>query len=96
MVALNRAVAVAKVHGPSAGLAAVDAILDRNCLEPYHLTHAVLGEFHQELQRFPSAAEHFRKALTLTEARSERAFLAKRLKECEAESLLSTRRTPTR
>lgn len=83
VIALNRAVAVAKVHGPEAGLAAVRAIHDHSHLETYYLTHAVLGEFDSQLRHYPAAAEHFRRALRLTEVKSEQSFLAKRLLECE-------------
>ena len=41
IIALNRAVALAKVQGPEKGLAAVEAILDRQPLDSYHLFHAV-------------------------------------------------------
>lgn len=84
VVALNRAVAVAQVHGPAQGLAAVAAIPDRRPLESYYLLHAVLGEFEAQREDFPTAAEHLRKAIRLTEVKSERSFLAARLRECEA------------
>jgi RNA polymerase sigma-70 factor (ECF subfamily) len=84
VVALNRAVAVAHVHGPAQGLAAVAAIPDRRPLESYYLLHAVLGEFEAQREDFPTAAEHLREAIRLTEVKSERVFLAERLRECEA------------
>jgi RNA polymerase sigma factor (sigma-70 family) len=83
IVALNRAIAVANVDGAAAGVRAVEAIPDRRQLDSYYLTYAVLGEFEAQLERFPSAAANFRKALDLAELKSERAFLAKRLRECE-------------
>ncbi|MDZ4355455.1 MAG: CHASE2 domain-containing protein, partial [Variovorax sp.] len=52
VVALNRAVALAKVEGPQAGLEAVEAIASRRQLESYYLTYAVLGEFETQLGRF--------------------------------------------
>jgi RNA polymerase sigma factor (sigma-70 family) len=83
VVALNRAVAVTEVSGPQAGLDALNAIANRQSLEPYHLFHAVLGEFESRLNRLPAAAVHFRKALELVQIKSEREFLAKRLQACE-------------
>ncbi len=85
IVALNRAVALAKVHGPEAGLRAVEAISDRRQLENYYLTYAVLGEFEAQLGRFEEATTHLRKALQLTELKSERSFLSKRLQEVDAQ-----------
>lgn len=82
VVALNRAVAVANVNGPEAGLRAVETIPNRRQLDSYYLTYAVLGEFESRRHSLPAAAGHFRKALELTEIKSERAFLARRLREC--------------
>ena len=84
VVALNRAIAVAEVRGPAAGIAAVNAIRDREKLESYHLLYAVLGEFESRLGRPRAAAGFFRSALTLADTKSERAFLEKRLRACEA------------
>ena len=82
VVALNRAVALAEVQGPQAGIDAVGAIQNRSSLESYHLLHAVLGEFESRLGHAPAAAAHFQKALQLAEIKSEQAFLAKRLQAC--------------
>ena len=83
VVALNSAVAVANVHGPQAGIDAVEAIRDRGKLSSYHLLYAVLGELEVQLNRHEAAAASFRKALEFAETESERAFLSTRLKECE-------------
>lgn len=84
VIALNRAVALARVHGAKAGLEAVGAIQNPQSLESYYLLYAVLAEFESQLGNFPAAASHLRKAMQLTEINSERALLAKRLRECEA------------
>jgi RNA polymerase sigma-70 factor (ECF subfamily) len=84
VVALNRAIAVANVGGPAAGVQAVEAIRDRAKLESYHLLYAVLAEFEARLGNCRAAAEHYEAALERTETSSERAFLAKRLEECRA------------
>ena len=85
VVALNRAVAVANVHGPKAGLDAVAAIKGRDKLESYYLLYAVLGEFESQMNDPLAAAGYFRKSLKLAEMKSERAFLSKRLQACEAQ-----------
>jgi RNA polymerase sigma-70 factor (ECF subfamily) len=84
VVALNRAVAVAKVYGPKAGLVAVESIPERDKLNSYYLLYAVLGELEAQLENWETAAGHFRKSLTLAEIKSEQAFLSKRLSACEA------------
>jgi RNA polymerase sigma-70 factor (ECF subfamily) len=83
VVALNRAVALAEISGPQAGLDAVLAIKDRQALEGYYLYHAALGEFESRLNRPPKAAAHFKKALELARIKSEQAFLQERLSACE-------------
>jgi len=83
VVALNRAVAVAEVHGPQAGIDAVEAVRDLKSLGAYYLLYAVLGEFEARLGHTEIAASHYQKALELAGLDSEKAFLTKRLKACE-------------
>ena len=83
VVALNRAIVIANVHGPDAGLAAVAAIENLEKLDSYYLLYAVLGEFEAQLNHSKAAAGHFRKSLELAEIKSERTFLLKRLRACE-------------
>jgi predicted RNA polymerase sigma factor len=80
VVALNRAVAVAKVNGPRAGITAVEAIQNRAELDSYYLLYAVLGEFEAQLQHPEVAAAYFQKASQLTEVKSERVFLSKKVR----------------
>jgi RNA polymerase sigma factor (sigma-70 family) len=82
VIALNRAVAVGNVHGPKAGLNAVRAIRDRKKLDSYYLFYAVTGELEMRLNNRAAAAREYRKAFELSETKSERAFLLKRLQEC--------------
>ena len=83
IIALNRAVALAKVEGPAKALAAVESILDRQPLDSYHLFHAVMGELEAQRHQYQSAAAHLRAALKLTEMASERNLLTKRLHDME-------------
>lgn len=83
VVALNRAVALAEVNGPQAGLKAVRAIKDVKSLDSYYLLHAVLGDFEARSNNPRAAAVHFRKSLELAEIKSEQVFLARRLEACE-------------
>jgi RNA polymerase sigma-70 factor (ECF subfamily) len=71
IVALNRAVALAEVEGPEAGLALVDE-LD---LDGYHLFHAIRADLLRRLGREPEAAAAYEAAIGLTENAAERAFL---------------------
>jgi RNA polymerase sigma-70 factor (ECF subfamily) len=83
VVALNRAVALANVHGAEAGLEAALALRAEGALDSYYLLHVVLGELESRLGRVEAAATHFQQALERTEAATERAFLAKKLRGCD-------------
>jgi RNA polymerase sigma factor (sigma-70 family) len=85
VVALNRAVAVAHVSGPDAGIAAVHAIAGREQLDAYYLFYAVLADFQERRANFSAAADLFRQAVELTDLISERNFLLKRLAACEGQ-----------
>lgn len=75
IVELNRAVAVAHVHGPKAGLEAVAKIPQRDRLESHYLYHAVVGEFHWRMKNDRAAAESFRRALKLAHVGPEQMYL---------------------
>lgn len=74
VVALNRAVAVAEVHGAGAGLAAVDQ-LD---LGEYHLFHATRADLLVRLGRCDEAAVAYDAAIALAANPAEARFLAER------------------
>ncbi len=59
------------------------AINDQQSLDSYYLLYAVLAEFEAQLENFSSAAGHLRRAIQLTELKSEQSLLSKRLKDCE-------------
>jgi RNA polymerase sigma-70 factor (ECF subfamily) len=71
MAALNRAVAVAEVDGPAAGLALVDS-LD---LAHTHLFHAVRADLLRRLGRFDEAAAAYDRAIARSDNDAERSFL---------------------
>jgi RNA polymerase sigma-70 factor, ECF subfamily len=81
VVELNRAVAVAMRDGPPAGLALIDAILQRGQLDAYHLAHAARADLLRRLGRAADARAAYRRALELTRQEPERRFLRQRLRE---------------
>jgi RNA polymerase sigma factor (sigma-70 family) len=86
VIVLNRAVALANVHGPRAGIEAVQTIQNRQELNSYYLLYAVLGEFEADLNNKEAAGNYFRKSLELTTIKSEQIFMSKKLKQLEAGS----------
>jgi RNA polymerase sigma-70 factor (ECF subfamily) len=81
VVELNRAVAVAMRDGPEAGLAVIDAILDRGDLDDYHLAHAARADLCRRLGRISQARASYERAIALARQAPERQFLERRLAE---------------
>jgi RNA polymerase sigma-70 factor (ECF subfamily) len=79
VVALNRAVALARVRGPAAGLRALEEMAGRHLLKNYHLLHAVAGSLWLESGDRARAAAAFRRAHELAPTAAERDFLARQL-----------------
>ena len=75
VVALNRAVAVAEVHGPAAALSAIDD-LD---LGSYYLFHAIRADLLASLDRPDESRAAYASALALTSNEAEQNFLQSRL-----------------
>jgi RNA polymerase sigma-70 factor (ECF subfamily) len=84
VVALNRAVAVAMLEGPEAGLACMDELAALGSLDGYHLFHASRADLLRRLGQAAEAAAAYRRAMELTANPVERAYLAGRLAEVEA------------
>ena len=74
VVALNRAVALAEVRGPAAGLAAVDDLRSSG-LDGYYLFHAARADLLRRLGRDEEAAAAYDAARSLTANPVEQAFL---------------------
>jgi len=79
VVALNRAVAVAMVEGPEAGLAEVEELEQEGALAGYRYLPSTKADLLHRLGRHDEAADAYREALALTENAAERAFLRDRL-----------------
>jgi RNA polymerase sigma-70 factor (ECF subfamily) len=81
VIELNRAAAVAMRDGPAAGLALVDAVLERGELQDYHLAHSARADLCRRLGRTADARASYGRALALARQEPERRFLARRLAE---------------
>ncbi|MET9342455.1 RNA polymerase sigma factor [Nonomuraea sp. NPDC003804] len=78
VVELNRAVALAMVAGPQAGLDRVDTLAG---LDGYHLLPATRADLLRRLGRRTEAAEAYRRAIELADEQADRRYLRKRLSE---------------
>jgi RNA polymerase sigma-70 factor, ECF subfamily len=82
IVSLNRAVAVAMVHGNRPALAIIDALAAAGDLDCYHLLHSARADLLRRLGSSGEAAKSYTRALALVTNDSERRFLESRLREC--------------
>jgi len=89
VVALNRAVAVAKVRGAAEALEAVEALANDPKLRDYYLLLAVRGHLLLELGRRAEAGACFRAALECPCSEPERRFLRRKLEACEGATIQS-------
>lgn len=81
VVELNRAAAVAMRDGPAAGMALVDALLERGDLDDYCPAHATRADLCRRLGRMAEARQSYGRALALTQQEPERRFFVRRLAE---------------
>ncbi len=84
VVSLNRAVAVAMVHGSREALALIDSLAGSGGLDGYHLFHATRADLLRRLGSRQEAAESYTRALRLVTNKSERRFLERRLREVQS------------
>jgi RNA polymerase sigma factor (sigma-70 family) len=82
IIELNRAVALAMLMGPAAGLAIVDGLRTEPALARYHLLPSVRGDLLMKLGRRDEARAEFERAASLTENVRERKLLLDRAASC--------------
>lgn len=79
VVLINRAVALAQIQGPAAGLNALKQIPVDDQLERYPFLHAAEGEFHRRLGHSMEAEISFQRALDFSRTEPQRRFLMRKL-----------------
>ena len=75
IVSLNRAVAVAMVHGPRPALTLIDALSAAGDLDSYHLLHSARADLLRRAGSSVEAAKAYARALALGSNESERRLL---------------------
>ena len=78
IVELNRAIVLAIVYGPAAGLELIDELTSEPSLKTYHLLPSVRGDLLAKLGRHDEACAEFKRAATLTRNARERKLLLER------------------
>ncbi len=79
VVALNRAVALAMVDGPQAGLETLSEVRRMVGMENYYLLHATSAEFWRQVGEIDKARASYQRALALTASEPGRRFLQRRI-----------------
>jgi RNA polymerase sigma-70 factor, ECF subfamily len=83
VVQLNRAVALAMLSGPAAGLELIDELALEPALRAYHLLPSVRGDLLSKLGRRDEARAEFERAAQLTRNERERKLLLARAADCQ-------------
>ncbi|MGH9562843.1 MAG: RNA polymerase subunit sigma-24, partial [Terracidiphilus sp.] len=83
-VSLNRAVAVAMVRGPRAGIEILDGLDASGELDDFHLYHAARADLLRRLGSAIEATTSYNRALALVTNDSERRYLERRLREVQS------------
>ena len=74
IVWMNRAIALAELDGPQAGLDALATV----SLDTFHLFHATRAEFNRRLGRYDDAQDAYGRAIELASNDAERRYLTRR------------------
>jgi len=82
IVSLNRAVAVAMVEGPEAGLILIERLAED--LKNYHLLQSARADLLRRAGRLAEAAKAYELALAIVSNESERRYLERRLRQVTA------------
>jgi RNA polymerase sigma-70 factor (ECF subfamily) len=79
---LNRAIVLAHLEGPAAGIRAIEPLAGDPALRQYHLLDATLGELHRRAGDLEQARRHLARARDNTLSQPERDLLTRRLDLC--------------
>jgi RNA polymerase sigma-70 factor (ECF subfamily) len=85
VVELNRAVAIAMLRGPQAGLALINALLNREELRDYHLAWSAKADLCRRAGQLDDARLAYRMAIEKSRQSVDRQFLEGRLHELESQ-----------
>jgi RNA polymerase sigma-70 factor (ECF subfamily) len=79
---LNRAIVVAQIEGPQAGIRVLEEAGQDPALRHYHLFEATLGEFYRRTGDLARARQHLEAARQKTASPFDRELLDRRLAQC--------------
>jgi RNA polymerase sigma-70 factor (ECF subfamily) len=84
---LNRAIVLAHLEGPKAGIRVIESLAGEPLLRNYHFVDATLGELYRRAGDPARARQHLERARNATHSAPERELLARRLALCSSTGL---------
>ncbi len=81
---LNRAIVLAQIEGPEAGLRALHDVARDPALHHYHLLDAAFGELHRRAGNITAARKHFEAARHKTNSPFDHEIINRRLHQCRS------------
>ena len=82
VVALNRAVVVARVEGPAAALTSIDGLADEASMRRYLPYHLTIGDLQLQLGERERARDAYKRAASLPASEPEHRLILAKLKRC--------------
>jgi RNA polymerase sigma-70 factor (ECF subfamily) len=79
---LNRAIVIAEIEGPQAGIQAIRAAGHLDEISQYHLLDATVGELYRRAGDFAEARRHLEAARQKTNSPSDHELIARRIAQC--------------
>jgi RNA polymerase sigma-70 factor (ECF subfamily) len=80
---LNRAIVLAHLEGPEAGIRVVESLVNEPLMRNYYFVDATLGELYRRAGDLTRAREHVARARDATHSAPERELLRRRLTACD-------------
>jgi RNA polymerase sigma-70 factor (ECF subfamily) len=80
---LNRAIVIAEIEGPQAGLSALEELGQDPALRNYHLFDAAMGELHRRSGNLDRARWYLEAARSKTSSRFDQELIARRALKCK-------------
>ncbi len=79
VIALNRAIVIGELHGPSEAIASIEAISNIAVLKKYYLLPTTLGELYSKLDQNEKALVFFKEALSLTQSAAVKKLIRQKI-----------------
>lgn len=87
IIRLNAAIALGKVEGPQAGLAALEKIDLQSVKDKKYMIYAAKAELYMEMKLFDKAKSHYQVAADLAGSNADKKYLKSKIEECNRNNI---------